>query len=40
MTFDYDADNSDELTIRVGETVDIISKDNEQDGWWEVSLAI
>ena len=37
MTFDYDADNDDELTIRVGDVVDIINKDlNDQEGWWEV----
>ena len=36
VTFDYDADNEDELTIRVGEVVDIVSKDVDQDGWWEV----
>ena len=36
VVFDYDADNDDELTIKVGEVVDIISKDVDQDGWWEV----
>ena len=39
VTFDYDADNDDELTIKVGEIVDIVNKDIEQDGWWEVSLS-
>ena len=37
VTFDYDADNSDELTIKIGETVDIIDKQPDgQEGWWEV----
>lgn len=41
MTFDYDADNEDELTIRVGEMVGIVNKDvPEQEGWWEVMLAV
>ena len=36
VTFEYEADNDDELTIRVGDVVDIINKDVDQDGWWEV----
>ena len=39
VTFDYEADNEDELTIRVGEIVEIISKDvDQQEGWWEVRM--
>ena len=36
VIFDYEADNEDELTIKVGQLVDIVSKDTDQDGWWEV----
>ena len=36
MTFEYDADNADELTIRVGEIVEIVNKNTDSDGWWEV----
>ena len=39
VTFEYDADNPDELTIRVGEIVEIVNKNTENDGWWEVSLS-
>ena len=38
VAFDYEADNDDELTVRVGDIVDIVNKDTEQDGWWEVSF--
>lgn len=34
--FDYDAENSDELTIKVGEIVEIIRE--VEDGWWEGSI--
>ena len=38
VSFDYDADNEDELTIRIGDVVDIIDKNPDgQEGWWEVS---
>ena len=37
VTFEYDADNADELTIRVGEIVEIVNKNTDNDGWWEVS---
>ena len=41
VTFDYDADNDDELTIKVGEVVDIINKDvDQQEGWWEVCVCV
>ena len=36
VTFEYDADNADELTIRVGEIVEIVNKNTDNDGWWEV----
>lgn len=39
VTFDYDADNDDELTIRVGDVVEILNKDvDQQEGWWEVRV--
>lgn len=42
VTFDYEADNEDELTIRVGEIVEIINKDemDQQEGWWEVRMYV
>ncbi len=37
VTYEYEADNEDELTIRVGDIVGIINRDvDQQDGWWEV----
>ena len=36
VTFEYEADNTDELTIRVGEIVEIVNKNTDNDGWWEV----
>ena len=39
VTFKYEADNPDELTIKVGEIVEIINK-NTDVGWWEVSFNI
>lgn len=39
VTYEYEADNDDELTIRVGDIVEIINKNvDQQDGWWEVSI--
>lgn len=38
VIFEYDADNPDELTIRVGEIVEIVNKNTDNDGWWEVRL--
>lgn len=38
VTFDYEADDKDELTIKVGDVVDIVSKDEDQEGWWEVGV--
>ena len=36
VTFEYEADNEDELTIKVGDMVEIVNKDTDNDGWWEV----
>ena len=38
VTFEYEADNPDELTIKVGEIVEVVNKSTDNDGWWEVSL--
>ena len=38
VIFEYEADNPDELTIKVGEIVEIVNKNTDNDGWWEVSL--
>lgn len=38
VLFDYEAQNEDELTIKTGETITIISKDNEDAGWWKGEL--
>ena len=35
---DYDAKSSDELTVQVGETVEIIDKEKDSDGWWKVRI--
>ena len=41
MTYEYEADNEDELTIRVGDVVEIVNKDVDgQDGWWEVCVCV
>ena len=34
MVFDYVAEQSDELSISVGDVVEVLKKD--QEGWWEV----
>ena len=36
VTFGYIADVEDELTIVVGDIVEIMNKEVGQDGWWEV----
>ena len=37
VLFDYTAEQPDELTIKVGEILEVVSKDLDgQDGWWEV----
>ena len=40
VTFDYEADNEDELTIKVGEIVEIVNRNTENDGWWEVGVML
>jgi hypothetical protein len=34
---DYDAKSADELTVRVGETVEITDKEKDSSGWWKVN---
>ncbi|VDI24160.1 CD2-associated protein [Mytilus galloprovincialis] len=34
----YDADNEDELALKIGEVVNIISKEEEDPGWWKGEL--
>lgn len=34
VMFPYEADQSDELSVEEGETVDVINKETNQDGWW------
>ena len=37
VLFDYTAQQSDELTIKVGEVLEVVSKELDgQEGWWEV----
>ena len=36
MLFTYTAEHSDELSITVGEVLEVVSKDTEE-GYWEVS---
>ena len=35
VLLNYVAENPDELSITVGEVVEVVSKDKEE-GWWEV----
>ena len=35
---DYDAKSPDELTIRIGESVEIVNKKLDSDGWWKVRI--
>ena len=37
---DYDAKNSDELTVQVGETVELIDQEKDSDGWWKVRIVM
>ena len=37
---DYDAKNSDELTVHVGETVELIDQEKDLDGWWKVRIVM
>ena len=34
VTFDYTAEQADELSIKFGDVVEVLKKD--QEGWWEV----
>ena len=34
---DYDAKSADELTVRVGEIVEITDKEKDSSGWWKVN---
>ena len=36
VIIDYDAKTPDQLTIQVGETVEIIDKQIDSGGWWKV----
>ncbi|CAG0885488.1 unnamed protein product [Darwinula stevensoni] len=38
VVFAYDAENQDELTLREGDIVTIVSKDVEDPGWWKGEL--
>ncbi|OTF80522.1 hypothetical protein BLA29_008875, partial [Euroglyphus maynei] len=38
VLFRYDAQNDDELTIKEGDIITIISKENEDAGWWKGEL--
>ena len=37
MVADYDAKSADELTVRIGETVEIADKEKDSTGWWKVN---
>ena len=34
----YDAKHANELTIRVGELMEIVDKELDSDGWWKVGI--
>ena len=36
VTFDYDAENNDELTLKEGDMVKVL--DQEEEGWWKGEL--
>ena len=36
VTFDYEAENDDELSLKEGEIVEVLSQ--EEEGWWKGSL--
>ncbi len=40
MTYEYNAENEDEVTIKAGDTVEIVEKNTGQDGWWKVTVFI
>ena len=37
--YDYEAKQEDELTVKEGDIVEVVNKE-EQDGWWKVSIII
>lgn len=37
---DYDAKSADELTVQVGETVEITDKEKDSSGWWKVNKMV
>ena len=37
---DYDAKSADELTVRVGETIEITDKEKDSSGWWKVNKMV
>ena len=39
VLFDYTAEQADELSIRVGEILEVVSKEVEE-GWWEVGWGV
>ena len=36
VILDYPAEQPEELSIKIGDIVEILGKDMKQDGWWEV----
>ena len=38
VTFAYNAENQDELTLREGDIVTVLSKEVEDPGWWKGEL--
>ena len=40
VLFDYKATAGDELSLTVGDTITILDKNVEDDGWWKVELSL
>ena len=38
MKVAYDAIDEDEISVQVGDVVDVISKVTEDEGWWKVNV--
>ena len=36
----YDAIDQDEISVQVGDVVDVISKVTEDEGWWKVMISV